>query len=192
MYLLPHDGFVFVCFLVWDQTKFSRFRWVWQDVTTFALYLAETSYENSLLVQQSGGLALRSLAHVMRSLTPNARKIFELLAQYQLDNADNSSFVGESSSKFCRWRNLLVRACPIFFSWCFFFCPLFIFILFVHPDVTVLVDSIKHQFAYLLLLFVLSLRREAENILLSGISVCHFTPFSYLLSFFFFFLSFFT
>ena len=101
MYLLPHDCFLFVCFLVWDQTKFSRFRWVWQDVTTFTLYLAETSYENSLLVQQSGGLALRSLAHVMRSLTPNARKIFELLAQYQLDNADNSSFVGESGSRFC-------------------------------------------------------------------------------------------
>ncbi|XP_070174874.1 origin recognition complex subunit 2-like isoform X2 [Littorina saxatilis] len=82
--------------LIWDQAKCSRFRWVWQDVTTYTQYLAETSYENSLLVQQSGGLALRSLAHVMRSLTPNARKIFELLAQYQLDNADNSSFVGMS------------------------------------------------------------------------------------------------
>nr|KAG5696566.1 hypothetical protein BaRGS_030434 [Batillaria attramentaria] len=75
--------------LIWDQTKASRFRWVWQDLTTYSPYVAETSYENSLLVQQSGGLALRSLAHVMRSLTPNARKIFELLAQYQLDNADS-------------------------------------------------------------------------------------------------------
>ncbi|XP_076437157.1 origin recognition complex subunit 2-like isoform X2 [Babylonia areolata] len=82
--------------LIWDQTKLSRFQWVWQDVTTFTLYLSETSYENSLLVQQSGGLALRSLAHVMRSLTPNARKIFELLAQYQVENADNSAFIGMS------------------------------------------------------------------------------------------------
>ena len=32
------------------------------------------------------GLALSSLAHVMRSLTPNAQSIFLLLARYQLEN----------------------------------------------------------------------------------------------------------
>ena len=72
--------------LLWDQTKMSRFSWAWHDVTTFQTYKEETSYENSLLVQQSSSLALSSLTHVMRSLTPNARKIFELLAKYQLEN----------------------------------------------------------------------------------------------------------
>lgn len=40
---------------------------------TFQHYAEETSYENSLLVQQTGALALSSLTHVLRSLTPNAR-----------------------------------------------------------------------------------------------------------------------
>ena len=72
--------------LLCDQTKLSRFNWTWHDVTTFEAYREETSYENSLLIQQSGSLALSSLHHVMKSLTPNARGIFELLARYQLEN----------------------------------------------------------------------------------------------------------
>ncbi|XP_002742449.2 origin recognition complex subunit 2-like [Saccoglossus kowalevskii] len=82
--------------LVWDQTKSSRFNWLWYDVTTYEPYIEETSYENSLLVQQSGVLALSSLTHVMRSLTPNARGIFLLLARYQMEQKDNSSYIGMS------------------------------------------------------------------------------------------------
>lgn len=72
--------------LLWDQIKLSHFNWLWHDVTTFEPYREETSYENSLLVQHSGSLALSSLTHVMKSLTPNARGIFELLAKYQLEH----------------------------------------------------------------------------------------------------------
>ena len=43
-----------IILLVWDQTKLSRFNWLWNDCTTFDSYSEETSYENSLLVQQSG------------------------------------------------------------------------------------------------------------------------------------------
>lgn len=46
------------------------------------------------MVQQTGTLALSSLTHVMRSLTPNAKGIFHLLVQYQLDNEDNYSYNG--------------------------------------------------------------------------------------------------
>ena len=72
--------------LLWDQTKLGRFNWLWHDVTTFEPYREETSYENSLLVQHSGSLALSSLTHVLKSLTPNARGIFEMLAKYQLEH----------------------------------------------------------------------------------------------------------
>lgn len=84
------------CFflLVWDQNRCSAFNWLWYDTTTFEPYNEETSYENSLMVQQTGTLALSSLTHVMRSLTPNAKGIFHLLVQYQLDNEDNSSYNG--------------------------------------------------------------------------------------------------
>ena len=72
--------------LIWDQKKLSRFNWLWHDVTTYEPYQEETSYENSLLVRQSGTLVLSTLKHVMKSLTPNARGVFELLARYQLEH----------------------------------------------------------------------------------------------------------
>ncbi|KAM6268547.1 origin recognition complex subunit 2 [Porphyrio hochstetteri] len=86
--------------LMWDQAKLSLYNWLWYETTTFSPYVEETSYENSLLVQQSGSLALSSLTHVLHSLTPNARGIFRLLAQYQLDNKDNSSYPGLSFQDF--------------------------------------------------------------------------------------------
>ncbi|XP_061859077.1 origin recognition complex subunit 2 isoform X2 [Colius striatus] len=86
--------------LMWDQAKLSLYNWLWYETTTFSPYVEETSYENSLLVQQSGSLALSSLMHVLRSLTLNARGIFRLLAQYQLENKDNSSYPGLSFQDF--------------------------------------------------------------------------------------------
>lgn len=62
-----------VYFPVWDQFQQSQFNWLWWECVTFQHYVEETSYENSLLVQQTGALALASLTHVLRSLTPNAR-----------------------------------------------------------------------------------------------------------------------
>ncbi|XP_019378745.1 PREDICTED: origin recognition complex subunit 2 [Gavialis gangeticus] len=86
--------------LMWDQAKQSLYNWLWYETTTYSPYVEETSYENSLLVQQSGSLALSSLTHVLRSLTPNARGIFGLLAQYQLENKDNPSYPGLSFQDF--------------------------------------------------------------------------------------------
>nr|XP_020646823.1 origin recognition complex subunit 2 isoform X1 [Pogona vitticeps] len=86
--------------LMWDQAKQSMYNWLWYETTTYSPYVEETSYENSLLVQQSGSLALSSLTHVLRSLTPNARGIFRLLAEYQLENKDNPSCPGLSFHDF--------------------------------------------------------------------------------------------
>ncbi|NXG48307.1 ORC2 protein, partial [Psilopogon haemacephalus] len=86
--------------LMWDQAKLSLYNWLWYETTTFSPYVEETSYENSFLVQQSGSLALSSLTHVLRSLTLNARGIFRLLAQFQLENKDNPSYPGLSFHDF--------------------------------------------------------------------------------------------
>ncbi|XP_051529303.1 origin recognition complex subunit 2 isoform X1 [Myxocyprinus asiaticus] len=86
--------------LIWDQAKTSMFSWLWYETTTYLPYTEETSYENSLLVQQTGALALSSLTHVMRSLTPNARGIFRLLAEFQLENKDNPAYTGLSFQDF--------------------------------------------------------------------------------------------
>lgn len=80
---------------VWNHTQLGRFNWSWFDVTSFEPYEEETSYENSLLVQHTGALALSSLVHVFRSLTPNARGIFILIAQHQLEEKDNSNYRGK-------------------------------------------------------------------------------------------------
>ncbi|XP_052364022.1 origin recognition complex subunit 2 isoform X1 [Oncorhynchus keta] len=86
--------------LVWDQCKLSQFNWLWWECVCFQRYVEETSYENSLLVQQTGALALSSLTHVLRSLTANARGIFKLLVEFQLDNKDNPSYTGLSFQDF--------------------------------------------------------------------------------------------
>uniref|UniRef100_A0A8C5X9D5 Origin recognition complex subunit 2 n=1 Tax=Malurus cyaneus samueli TaxID=2593467 RepID=A0A8C5X9D5_9PASS len=86
--------------LMWDQAKLSLYNWLWYETTTFSPYVEETSYENSLLVQQSGSLALSSLMHVLHSLTLNARGIFRLLAQHQLEKKDNPSYPGLSFQDF--------------------------------------------------------------------------------------------
>ncbi|XP_068101237.1 origin recognition complex subunit 2 [Hyperolius riggenbachi] len=86
--------------LMWDQSKLSLYNWLWYETTTYSSYVEETSYENSLLVKRSGALALSSLTHVMRSLTPNARGIFRLLAEYQMANKDNPSYQGLSFQDF--------------------------------------------------------------------------------------------
>ncbi|KAG1685947.1 Origin recognition complex subunit 2 [Nymphon striatum] len=89
------------CSLLWDQTKLHLFSWLWFDVTNFELYSKETSYENSLLVQHSGKLALSSLSHVFKSLTPNAQGIFMLLSNYQLEEKENSSnYIGLSFQEY--------------------------------------------------------------------------------------------
>ncbi|XP_072179262.1 origin recognition complex subunit 2-like [Diadema setosum] len=82
--------------LIWDQERSSTFSWLWYDVTTFDPYTDETSYENSLLVQQSGMLALSSLTHILRSLTPNARGIFNILVEFQLEHRDDGTYNGMS------------------------------------------------------------------------------------------------
>ncbi|KAJ7381250.1 Origin recognition complex subunit 2 [Desmophyllum pertusum] len=82
--------------LIWNHTQLGRFNWSWFDVTSFEPYKEETSYENSLLVQHTGALALSSLVHVFRSLTPNARGIFILIAGHQLEERDNNCYIGLS------------------------------------------------------------------------------------------------
>ena len=87
--------------LMWDQWKLSRFNWTWHDVTSFEQYTVETSYENSILAKQAGKLALSSLMNVLQSLTPNSRKIFDLLVRYQLDHCDDPTYTGLSFQDLC-------------------------------------------------------------------------------------------
>ena len=81
--------------LLWDERKLSRFNWIWHDITTFETYQDETLQDNSVHVKQQESIALSSLVSVTRSLTPNARGIFEVIARYQLDHeSEGASHLG--------------------------------------------------------------------------------------------------
>ena len=75
-----------------------RFNWLWYDVTTYAPYEAETSYEGSLLLTGAGAgvsargaaLALSGLIHVARSLTSNARGVFRILAEREIEGKEST------------------------------------------------------------------------------------------------------
>ncbi|XP_060648839.1 origin recognition complex subunit 2 [Drosophila nasuta] len=80
--------------LLWDQNKLSNFNFSWWDCTTMLPYTDETAFENSLLVQNSGELALSSMRSVFSSLTTNSRGIYMLIVKFQLKNKGNATYQG--------------------------------------------------------------------------------------------------
>lgn len=80
--------------LLWNHSKLSNYNFSWWDVTTMLPYTDETAFENSLLVQNSGELALSSMRSVFSSLTQNARGIYMVVVKYQLKNKSNPNYQG--------------------------------------------------------------------------------------------------
>ncbi|XP_033214629.1 origin recognition complex subunit 2 [Belonocnema kinseyi] len=72
--------------LLWDNAKRSRYNFYWCQATTFLPYKEETLYENSLMVRQSGALALSSLHNVFLSLPDKSRSVYTILVNYQIEN----------------------------------------------------------------------------------------------------------
>ncbi|KAJ8947492.1 hypothetical protein NQ318_009795 [Aromia moschata] len=80
--------------LIWDHKKLNKFNYIWWDVTSFSPYTVENSFELSLMVQQSGSLALSSLRNVFVSLTSNSKRIYTIIVKHQLQNAKNQYYQG--------------------------------------------------------------------------------------------------
>ncbi|KAJ1979063.1 Origin recognition complex subunit 2 [Dimargaris verticillata] len=95
--------------LLWDSVKLSQYRWVWHDLTTFDRYSAETSFENSLMVQQPEASAT-GVQYVLASLTSNAKGVFKVLATYQIELAKSLSSAKDLTS--------LGLAYPSFYARC--------------------------------------------------------------------------
>ncbi|XP_050086802.1 origin recognition complex subunit 2 [Anopheles aquasalis] len=71
---------------MWDTSNLSAYNFVWFDVTTLQPYTVETSFENSLMVQNADAPAFDAMKRVVCSLTSNARGIFNTIVNYQLAN----------------------------------------------------------------------------------------------------------
>lgn len=82
--------------LIWDQRNLSAFRFIWWDVTTFKYYDEEIIFDTSLMVEQTGTLALSSLRNVFLSLTTNSKSIYMIIAKHQLENTKNHFYQGIS------------------------------------------------------------------------------------------------
>lgn len=74
--------------LLWDNAKRARFNFYWSNATTFMPYKEETLYENSLMVRQSGALALSSLHNVFLSLPDKSKSVYIIVVKYQIENAN--------------------------------------------------------------------------------------------------------
>lgn len=59
-------------------------------------YTEETSYENSIMAHQSGALQLSSLRSVYQSLTSNARGIFKIIIEFQLEKKKQTHYQGNT------------------------------------------------------------------------------------------------
>lgn len=91
--ILLHD-----IFTVWSHNELARFSWIWEDCTNFCNYTEESSFANSQILQNilggigsgsdttgSVGAMFASLRQVASSLTQNARDIFRMIVEYQLE-----------------------------------------------------------------------------------------------------------
>ena len=74
--------------LLWNKRNAARMRWAWEHAPTYAPYTAETEVVARALTGRGEERLLRGASHVLLSLTPNARTVFRLLAEAQLQNSD--------------------------------------------------------------------------------------------------------
>lgn len=91
--------------LMWDSSQGggAGFNWVWHDATTFESYNVETAFENSMIVDssQGGGLNIgagRGVVFVLQSLTKNAKGVFQILAEWQLEQMSENEGAQELAS----------------------------------------------------------------------------------------------
>lgn len=62
---------------LWDHNKSKRFNWVWHDATTFAPWVSESTFENSVLVKTTC-VGPRNVIQVLNSLNAHARGVILL------------------------------------------------------------------------------------------------------------------
>lgn len=102
--------------LLWDNMQFVSLKWLHYETNTLVSYYDEIMFENSLMLNQTGNVQLSSMIHILKSLTPNAKKIFLSLVEYVLDKENvkkNMTFTKlyhECREKFYVSNELTLRA----------------------------------------------------------------------------------
>src|SRR5690606_2608454 len=82
------------------QRKMGLFNFVWHDLTSFKPYQVETSFEDSLLMKMTGDrgmgqAGLGRVQYVLRSLPENAKRLFKVLVEHQIEQMKQRSDLTE-------------------------------------------------------------------------------------------------
>jgi origin recognition complex subunit 2 len=88
--------------LLWHKRAAAALGWAWEHAPTFAPYAAETAAVPQILAQRGEARLLRGAAHVLRSLTPNARAIFRILGTAALANPNDNGMPQARLYSLCR------------------------------------------------------------------------------------------
>lgn len=76
--------------LIWDSAKLASYNFVWHDVTTFAPYTVETSFDDPLLLgKKTEAKGAKGVKYVLESVTPNHRSLYKNLIYCQLEEFHN-------------------------------------------------------------------------------------------------------
>lgn len=70
--------------LMWDGVMYNRFRWRWVALSTYARYSREMTFTTEPLLSGGDESRVESAIALLNSLSPNARKLFQLLAKMQV------------------------------------------------------------------------------------------------------------
>jgi len=86
---------------LWNQGESMRFNWVWHDVTNYQNYMAELKHDEPIM---SGGTEIiaKGLVNILKNLTPKARGMFKVLAEYQLENEKENGLSYKAYYEKCR------------------------------------------------------------------------------------------
>ncbi|GAB4819936.1 hypothetical protein N2152v2_006982 [Parachlorella kessleri] len=95
--------------LLWDMQTNDRFSWVWHNATTFEPYFAEVRSARLplLLAGKSESSSKESASVVLSTLSHNAREVFRLIADQQLEVAGEAGVSMAKLFQMCRERFLV-------------------------------------------------------------------------------------
>ncbi|KAK9845335.1 hypothetical protein WJX81_003690 [Elliptochloris bilobata] len=93
--------------LLWDKQVAARFNWLYHDATTYAPYMTESMHVPSLLLGRKEVRQAAGAATVLRTLVPNARAIFRLLAEFQMADDEDGGIAFPHLFRLCRERFLV-------------------------------------------------------------------------------------
>lgn len=78
--------------LLWDLNRFKNFNFLWHDSTTYEPYRLEGSFKQALSMGQSKKfVGTKGAKYVLKSLTTNARTLYKVLLEMQLEKLKEHS-----------------------------------------------------------------------------------------------------